>query len=231
MSAFVVHSEEGKIFVAADTLLSKASSENGNSPIGFTSKIHPIINKRMLMIGLGMLECTMKWYNIVNQRILAKDILGVNEYSTRGMREFLFPLLNKNTGADAVIYQLGFDSNNQIHFFEYESRCNFVSKEMLVRDFVRPGFGNPMEGVQDIDGILDRMFLILQNVKKHSEQISPNHIGTIGGEMQLSILTPNEYTTRIYKSFPDYEQMYKTVLNKCSDIKEINEPLVGGEEE
>ena len=215
MSAFIALPLDDKIIIAADTIVTSRLADGGFTPIGFTSKIHPLIQKRAVIVGVGVMDLIVKWRDIANRCILASDILALNEYSPEAMRRYLLPEMPNSEEAYVCIYQMGFDLDGCIHCFKYDSADAFTSSPLPNNIFYRPGYSNVIENVEQTKNPFDYLFLMLECLKKNSENESPNHIGSIGGSMELAILTKYGFSTQIYKNFSDYDLSYQMALSHC----------------
>src|SRR5947209_2455831 len=118
MSALIFYVHKEQIIVAMDTLA--MSLADTPTPGFYTSKAFLLPHLRGVMCGMGVLEFSTDWF-VRQQRILAKDMLHLNEYTPEALRELAgtYKFTEKHT---STIYHFGYSEAEETHFgFAYRS--------------------------------------------------------------------------------------------------------------
>jgi hypothetical protein len=223
VSALIFYTHREQIIVAMDTLAMRL--DDAIVPGFYTSKAFLIPHLRGLMCGMGILEFSTDWF-VRMQRILARDMLHLNEYTPDALREVAEPykFTDKHT---STIYHFGYAEAEESHFgFAYRSANNFESERLPIGGWgIKPPIPEDEINLKEFpDDLIKTMF-------KQRAQEDTRPAGErlyIGGEIQLYSLERDLYTVSTIYTFDDYADCYDEMcwhLPANAQWKELREGL------
>ncbi|MGI6170051.1 MAG: hypothetical protein ACOYI4_10230 [Christensenellales bacterium] len=210
MSAFIVVADDKQIVVAADTLVVRKES-GCYIPINYTSKIHPLLSKNSVILGVGCYQAIQRWCEIADQAIIARDIETLDKYSAPLMKK---RLIGEFGDTYACIYQIGFDSKGNTRAYKYDSEEGYVGKAIDGKVFFRPGDVDVMKCFEGAPDVHTALYRCLCSLKEADSKETADGSSSIGGHMELLIMHDGSYSLERYKPFDEYEENYQRMCDQ-----------------
>lgn len=172
MSSLVFHTDEQQAFVATDTL----ATSNAGEPFMFTTKAFIVPHLNMLMCGTGMGGFLGRWFIVVNDRMIVKDIDNLDYHAPKNLPLLWRSYVDEFAVPDnltTTVYHFGFSSETSaIHSYAYRSSKNFVSERIPYGLGIKPECQVPedSEFPECVKALMEQQ-RVIQNSRPKDERI------------------------------------------------------------
>jgi hypothetical protein len=203
VSALIFYTHERQIVVAMDTLA--MSLTDTPVPGFYTSKAFLLPHLRGIMCGMGVLDFSTDWF-VRQQRILAKDMLHLDEFTPEALRELAEPykFTEKHT---STIYHFGYSETEDTHFgYAYRSANNFESERLPSGGWgIKPPI--PQDEIE-LQTFPDDIVKTMLKQRAQEDARPADERLYIGGEIQLIFMERGSFTMDTIYRFDDYADCY-----------------------
>jgi hypothetical protein len=212
MTALIYLLMEDTVILAMDSL----SLSHDKKPFKYVTKIFPLPHLNGVMVGTGSLNLAMDWFNFIQSKVIAKDMLFLDDIAPSQLLE-LSEAYKTTSDMSTTIYHFGYDEGNK-HFmgFAYRSTNNFNSERLIYSMGMKPDYGNIQEiGLNVIreKGIPEGLIDLINKQKRYDDELPAKDRLGIGGEIHLFIMTPKNQSLSICHRFADYDDLYSIMLD------------------
>jgi|GEM_PF-6730171 len=210
--------------VAMDTLTSHPET---NEPSGMTMKMYPLCQMRSVLCGVGGQFTMFRWYEFLNECVLAKDIDGVKIGARKYIDDFVREFKRDHRGKcpyDSALYHIGYSEKdgrmrmftitfkNGKHTFEDTDALYFANPPSI---FLK---NNPLKDLlkkreREVDLDLPAVARDVLKLMKEYEDARPQKERiVIGGEIHTLVLIDDGTVEIQCDKFSDYDETFQ----KCS---------------
>ncbi len=170
----------------------------------FTTKAFIVPHLNMIMAGTGMGGFLGRWFIVVNDRMVLKDIDNLDHHAPKGLpslwqsyvKEFSLPDILTTT-----VYHFGFSAETGlIHSYAYRSANNFVSDRLQYGLAVKPECQLPAncQLPSAVKSLMEQQ-RVIQEARPKDERIY------IGGKIIVHHLTQTGFQVYVLDQFADHD--------------------------
>lgn len=216
MTALIYYLESDNIVLATDSLVTDPDLK----PLKYCTKIYPLLHLNGVMCVTGSLQLSQAWFSYVQELIIAKDMIYLNDIAPKvlpGMLETINNVCGQTTSS--TIYHFGYDEElNKLRGFAFRSDNKFVSEELIASIGFKPQ-NKDLEGkffkILEKESVPNAFVQLMEEQKKFVEQseLNNNEKVGIGGDVHIFVMNKKgEMSFKKYHRFADYMQMYEEML-------------------
>jgi hypothetical protein len=183
--------------VAMDTLVTNPEG----TPIGYTSKVFPLMHLGGAMCVTGLSNLALDWLTTLH-RFVARDIKQLDDFATPEIQK-LWARYSSQVSTTSTVYHFGFSHEEERYVgFAYRSTNDFQSERLNYAMGIKPPIANPaIASLED--------FVLTMRRQRESEEAKESGGRLyVGGEIQLVILENQGIRLETVYRFPDYDDMY-----------------------
>ncbi|MHA1336483.1 MAG: hypothetical protein ACTSPW_12155 [Promethearchaeota archaeon] len=218
MTALIYIYKNDMVCLAMDSL----SVDEDKRPLKYVTKFFLLPHLQSIICGTGSLDLVMKWFEFVQNSIVVKNVVDLNNYVQSYLKK-LSDKLNLPINQSSTIYHFGVDKiNDEIVGYAYRSENSFKSEKLIYSFGIKPNYEDIAQKAIDLitqKGIIPGIIAIITQLKEMDEKLELEQQVGIGGEIHFIILDKSgKYTVETIHQFSDYEYTFFEML----DNKNVN---------